>query len=428
MVNNDLISIVIVNCNGGNYLKRCVESLLKNTHCMYELIIVDNGSVDGSLEYIKSIENVKLISNPVNKGAPYARNQGLGLAEGKYIVFLDNDVILTDKWLSRFIKYAYLDPSVGIWGPVSNYVSGIQLIPNVPYRNYDELQMFSMRWAHSNIDRIVYSKRLILFCMFVKREVVEKIGGFDPIFENWGWEDDDYCIRAQIAGFKLGVAYEIFVHHEGSKTPNVDRNALLVKNGKLFMRKWNIDEWNMNDVVKYPVDKIISRSFDSKKYVVDIPDYKKFKNNIYDKRFDGFQFTSFWNIFCGDIINDKDLQCLSCHCRLIDAMINRDVESLSSFMNELNAIDEYKAYASIVKAVICLLRDDFDHAICYLYQSLQYKETLLALKLILYLALFFRDYSNAKEIMNYISLKYQTVIKSCFIESLLSNNFTQSKM
>jgi len=424
MNNNDLTSIIIVNCNGGDYLKKCIQSLLTNTHCMYELIVVDNGSVDGSLEYIKNIENVKLISNPINKGAPYARNQGLSLAEGKYIVFLDNDVVLTNQWLSRFIKYTYLDPSVDIWGPMSNYVSGIQLVPNVPYRNYSELQTFSARWACSNIDKFIYTKRLILFCMFVKREVVEKIGGFDPVFENWGWEDDDYCIRAQIAGFKLGVACEIFVHHEGSRTPNIDRNILLVKNGKLFMRKWNINEWDMNSVVKYPVDKIISRRFDSHEHVVDIPDYTTFKSNIYDKKFDGFKFTSFWNMFCNDAINDKDFQLISDYRRFIDAIVHRDVKSLSVLLGKLNIEYECRAYASLIEAIICLLKNDLNSAINYLNRSLQYGETLLVLKLIFYLTLFLGDYNSARKVADYLSFKYQPRIDNRLIDSALLNSLS----
>lgn len=405
MNNKNIVSIVILNRNGVKYLRNCIDSITQYTNIPYELIVVDNGSTDGSLEYLKRIDGIKLIANSINEGAPYARNKGVSLASGRYLVFLDNDVIVTEDWLSRFIKYASRDSSVGIWGPMSNYVSGVQFVPNVAYRNYDELQLFSKKWARLNADKMIYCNRLILFCMFVKREVVEKIGGFDPLFGNWGWDDDDYCVRAQIAGFKLGVACEIFIHHEGSKTPNVDRSKLLIKNGKLFIRKWDVKEWNMNSAIKYPVEKIISRHFDPSECVIDIPKREEFENSIYSKKHDGFKFTSYWNAFCSEIVNDRSIKMIPYNEEIVRAIIKRDVKSLANLVLVLNTNTDYKQYVFLFNAVICLLSNDLNQAILWLEKSLQCKETKIALYLIFYLSLFLGDHNSASRIKNYLALK-----------------------
>ncbi len=68
-----------------------------------------------------------------------------------------------------------------------------------------------------NSGRYEEALRVIGFCMLVKREVIEKIGGFDPYYEAGNFEDDDFCIRAQRAGFKIRIAHDVFIHHFGSK-------------------------------------------------------------------------------------------------------------------------------------------------------------------------------------------------------------------
>ncbi len=269
-----LTSIIILNFNGADHIKSCIESIQQCSRAPHEIIVVDNGSSDHSLSYLRSVPGIKLIANPQNEGAPYARNQGLAVAQGEYIAFLDNDTIVTRGWLQGFIDYAkQLDPNVGVFGPMSNYVSGAQKVKNVSYSTFEELQRFADQWAVANASNYRFTGRLILFCMFVKREVLQKIGGIDPAYGKWGWEDDDFCIRALIAGYKLCIAQQIYIHHTGSQTllaNRIDQVTQLNSGWDVFRKKWEID-WKPGEPVRYPLSKIAAQPFDPAKHVVGIP-------------------------------------------------------------------------------------------------------------------------------------------------------------
>lgn len=112
-----LVSVVIVNYNGKVFLQPCLESVLHCDYPNFEVIVVDNGSTDGSCEFVEktsqSNPNVKLIRNEDNLGPSAARNQGIGVAEGKYIAFLDNDTSVAPLWLRVAINSFELDPQIG---------------------------------------------------------------------------------------------------------------------------------------------------------------------------------------------------------------------------------------------------------------------------------------------------------------------------
>ncbi|MGB9683276.1 MAG: glycosyltransferase, partial [bacterium] len=208
-----LTSIIILTLNNLEYTKKCIESIRKYTPEPYELIVVDNGSKDGTVEYLENQPDIKLVKNPTNVGFAMGNNMGMKLAKGDYVVILNNDTIVTQGWLTRFIACAESDPSVGIVGPRSNYVAGAQLIKNVSYGNdIDAMQEFARKWSLENSGKYDETVRVIGFCMLVKREVIEKIGGFDPLYESGNFEDDDFCIRAIRAGFKIKITHDVFIH------------------------------------------------------------------------------------------------------------------------------------------------------------------------------------------------------------------------
>lgn len=270
---NGLTSIIVVNLNGGSRVRRCIESIRAKTDTPYELIVIDNGSTDGSLAYLESLGNRTLIRNARNIGAPAARNQGLTVASGEFIVFLDNDTIVTQGWLRRFHACAGTNPRAGIIGPMSNCVSGPQLVSGAEYRLDDSLDRYANQWAAAHAGQILPIRRLILFCMFIRRQVVDKIGGIDPSFGRWGWEDDDYSVRAQRAGFELTVARDIFIHHEGSytaKSSNIDYRQLHADNWQVFRRKWNID-WVPGRASQAQLDAFFNQAFVPERDYVPLP-------------------------------------------------------------------------------------------------------------------------------------------------------------
>ena len=102
------LSIIIVTYSSLNYLKTCLDSINKQTFLDYELIIIDNNSIDGGLEFIKKeYPKIKTLKNIRNIGLAKANNQGIKLARGEYVLIMNPDIILEKKyWIARAVKFA----------------------------------------------------------------------------------------------------------------------------------------------------------------------------------------------------------------------------------------------------------------------------------------------------------------------------------
>ncbi len=238
-----LTSVVIPNLNGFPHVKEALSSLRKHTDGPMELIIVDNGSTDGSLQWLRQQSDVRLMEMGRNIGAPAARNRALENVRGDNILFCDNDVIFTPNWRSILLGHLGAWKDVGIVGPMSDYVSGGQKSNLLPGPQ-TTLDAFANTFHNARKGEHGYTSRLILFFMLCRREVIDQIGGIDERYGRWGFEDDDYCIRARRAGWQLRIAKDCFIRHLGSrtsKTANIDYNRLLLDNWEVFKQKWNLD-------------------------------------------------------------------------------------------------------------------------------------------------------------------------------------------
>lgn len=242
-------SLVALTYNQLDYTKRFVESVFAHSTAPFELIMVDNASKDGTPTYLQELAsthpNVRLILNDQNQGFAGGCNQGIAIARGEVIVLINNDTIVTERWLERFLWSLEADPLVGMVGPRSNYVAGPQLLPNVSYEedDVDGIQAFAKQVAIRNRREGFYASRAIGFCVAIKREVLEKIGGLDTRFGTGNLEDDDLSIRTLIAGYRIWIANDIFIHHFGSKTfdgEKIDYTALVLKNWEIFKAKWDL--------------------------------------------------------------------------------------------------------------------------------------------------------------------------------------------
>jgi len=186
---------------------------------------------------------VRVVANADNRGFAAGNNQGLALARGEYVLLLNNDTIVTEGWLSRMLAVFDRHPEVGLVGPVSNYVSGAQLVPSVPYKDAQGLRAFARDWAGAHAGQSQEVTRLVGFCLLIRRSVIERIGGLDERFGSGNFEDDDLCLRAAIAGFKARICRDAFIHHVGSQTfreAKIDYRANMERNWRLFKSKWGI--------------------------------------------------------------------------------------------------------------------------------------------------------------------------------------------
>ncbi len=250
-----LTSIIIPVYNQWAYTRQCIDSIRRFTLCPYELIVVDNGSSDETTSELRADGEVKLIANPANFGFPKACNQGMAAARGEQFVILNNDVVVSHNWLDNLLNCLHSDPSHGAVGPVSNFVSGVQLHPG-SYTSMEEMQQFAREHNQPNPSKWFYTLRLVGFCLLIRRSVYEELGGFDEDFGRGNFEDDDYCLRIRRAGRRLVVAGDTFVHHYGSVSQRVDPDYgdLLQANLQRFLSKWGINPqyslWTREDLAE----------------------------------------------------------------------------------------------------------------------------------------------------------------------------------
>jgi len=235
-------SIIIPVRNQLALTRLCVDSIRKYTRPgSYELIIVDNGSTDGTAEWLERQPDVRAIRLADNAGFPAACNRGLAEARGDNLLLLNNDTVVTPRWLDNLSDALLSDGRVGAVGPVTNAAS-YQTAISVVYRNLEEMWRFAE--AHNRPDPAKREERvkLVGFCLLIKREAFEKTGFLDERFTPGNYEDDDYSMRLRLAGYRLLLCRDTFIHHFGSTSfRSVGRGAfaeLLARNAEKFAAKW----------------------------------------------------------------------------------------------------------------------------------------------------------------------------------------------
>jgi O-antigen biosynthesis protein len=235
-------SIIIPTYNQCNYLIRCMESIVQHTPVPYELIVVDNGSDDGTAEYIAQAPvNIRYWRNETNLGFAGAINRGLMMARGTTLLLLNNDTVVSGGWLTNLLACVQSDPRIGIAGPVSNNISGEQLVA-VPYTDIDGMHRYAAEHNVSNPALWRSTTRLTGFCMLLRRDVFERLGYMDEGFVIGNCEDDDYGYRARLLGYELMIAGDTIVHHEGSvsiKLLGDQFDGIYGANMTYLLDKWN---------------------------------------------------------------------------------------------------------------------------------------------------------------------------------------------
>lgn len=233
-------SIIIPTYNGRQLLKDCIYSIKRYTEEPYEIIVVDNGSTDGTVDFCRQ-EGITFISLANNLGFPAACNKGLKIATGDTLLLLNNDVIVSQNWLGNMLGCLNSSADIGIVGPLTNYASGRQQI-EMPYTNVDEM---AQQLNEPDSEKWIQVERIVGLCFLFKRELMDQIGLLDERFSPGHFEDDDYCYRAREAGYTFRIAGDVFVFHHGSasfsKQSASKVESLIENNRQKFMDKWGID-------------------------------------------------------------------------------------------------------------------------------------------------------------------------------------------
>lgn len=231
MANNNLpfVSVVIVNYNGKEFVQNCIESILKNNYNNYEVIVVDNGSKDSSVSFVKdkysnSLKPVKIVELEKNFGPAKARNEGVKIARGEYVGFLDNDTEVDPAWITEAVKLFGKDSKTGClqcklmllrdkkrFDYVGDYINQYGFIVQIA--------------GFGEVDKGQYDKEITILSaksagMFIRRDIFEKIGGFDEDYFIFV-EETDLAWRYWLAGYKTVYCPKSIVYHEFSTSVKI---------------------------------------------------------------------------------------------------------------------------------------------------------------------------------------------------------------
>jgi GT2 family glycosyltransferase len=214
-----LVSVIVGNYNGAEIIAECLDSVLAQTYPNREVIVVDDASQDASREVIKGYREVKLLANRANRGLAACRNLGLKEARGRYIAFLDNDVVLYPDWMERMLEAARR------WPRARLFASHL-LLYDRPGRIDSTggcMNLAGYAWGRSanRRDREVRDSPHVFFpcgaAMFMHRELLEVVGGFDPAY-HYSYDDVELGWSAHMLGWQVIYVRDAVARHRCSYT------------------------------------------------------------------------------------------------------------------------------------------------------------------------------------------------------------------
>lgn len=234
-----LISVVVVNWNGLPVIESCVESLLRQTYQSMEVIIVDNGSGDGSPDLIRNrFPRVRLIVNEKNLGFGGGNNVGIKASKGQYIMILNNDTRLDPKCLELLMRSLERDRRFGVGAPkilIDHEDNLIDAAGIVVYPDGLSIGRGRMERAER------YDEETEVFCAsgcagLFRREMLEEIGLYDEDFFAYA-EDTDLGWRARLTGWKCIYNPEAVVYHLHSSSTGTFSpfKAFLVERNRIWV-------------------------------------------------------------------------------------------------------------------------------------------------------------------------------------------------
>ena len=240
------VSVIVLCFNNLELTKACLDSVER--HSLWpdlELVVVDNASSDGTPDYLKLFASsrpwVKLVLNDTNRGFAAGNNAGLAAASGEILVMLNNDTEVSPGWIHGLRRHFQRDPRLGLVGPVTDNIGNEAMI-QVGYADREGMPAWAAERMVRHAGERLDCRVVAFFCVALRREVYEQVGGLDESFGLGFFEDDDYCNRARAAGLELAIAEDVFVHHHLSasfdKIKSSTRQQLFEKNKEIYERKW----------------------------------------------------------------------------------------------------------------------------------------------------------------------------------------------
>lgn len=214
----DMRCSVVIPCHNGAELTRaCITSLLEQESPPLEILIVDNASSDDTNTLSAIAPSVRVISLPRNLGFAGGVNAGLREARGETVMIVNNDTQAARSLTREMHTVLDSDPRIGACAPVSNHVKGdahlaVGAFGKEPGQRQELSQALQAEPLLQDADTLAG------LCLLVRRSTLQEIGLFDERFGHGNYEDDDFCLRLRLHGYRLAIARRAFLHHEGHAT------------------------------------------------------------------------------------------------------------------------------------------------------------------------------------------------------------------
>ncbi len=274
------LSIIIVSYNVKFFLEQCLHSVLKATKNIdAEIIIIDNNSVDGSCDMLrKKFPNLTLIKNKKNVGFSTANNQGIKIAKGKYVLLLNPDTIVAENTFEEVIGFMNKTPNAGGLG-VKMIDGNGKFLPEskrgLPtpmvafYKIFGLARLFpkSKKFGKYHLNYLDKNKThkidiLSGACMFIRKEVLDKIGYLDETFFMYG-EDIDLSYRITLAGYNnYYYPQTTIIHYKGESTKKGSINYVKIfYNAMIIFAKKHFGRKNTNMLIFFIKIAIYFRAF-----------------------------------------------------------------------------------------------------------------------------------------------------------------------
>ncbi len=248
-----MVSITIVTWNSEKYIKPCLLSILRQKDFGFkdfEIIIIDNNSKDNAISIIKNeFSEVLLIENSSNQGYARANNQGLKVAKGDFILFLNPDTQLQDNFFLPMLDFLERNKKTGavapkILNPDLSVQQSIRSFPDYPILFYEitGLSKFfpghkifgKWRMVYFNYNQLSEIDQPMASCLLVRKRTVDDIGYFDEDFPMF-YNDVDFCFRLKEAGWQIYYLPEsVVIHERGASTKQVRAKMIFSMHKSLY--------------------------------------------------------------------------------------------------------------------------------------------------------------------------------------------------
>jgi|GEM_PF-227838 GT2 family glycosyltransferase len=254
------VSIIILNYNGKNYIRRCVESVLKSEYYNFELVIIDNNSTDDSFDIVKSEfhdDRIKLIRNSKNLGFASGNNLGVNYAKGEYIVLLNVDTEVDTKWLGELISVMQSDLTIGAAQAKLLSLDDKSLFDSAG--DYLDFYGFSFRrggdWIekdsgqYDNIQDIFSARGA---AVITRKQIVQEIGLFDDDYF-LSFEDIDFCWRVKLYGKRVTFVPKSIVYHKGAGISSENAGKVNSMHGTKNIMMTMLKNYNRTHLIKFAI-------------------------------------------------------------------------------------------------------------------------------------------------------------------------------